>query len=92
MTTPTPAPTPDDAAPAVDPAAAAGDLIDLLLDHGFTRTDPPVTFTAGRVTVTIDHTRHITVIDVDRWQARFSPGTPQVLLVSALRTAGITIP
>jgi hypothetical protein len=88
---PTPTPAPDDAAePAVDPAAA-GDLIDILLDAGFTRADPPITFTAGRVTVTVDHTRHVTVADRGRWQASFSPGTPQVLIVSALRVAGITL-
>jgi hypothetical protein len=89
MTLPTPA---DDDQPATDPAVVIDDLVDVLLDAGFTRTDPPVAFATDRVTVTIDHTRHVTVADRDRWEARFSPATPQVLIISALRTAGITVP
>ncbi|WP_239341095.1 hypothetical protein [Frankia sp. CiP3] len=72
------------------------ELVDVLLHAGFTRADPPVTFTTEWVTVTIDHTRHITVtrhaLAQTLWKARFSPSAPQVLLVSALRVAGITIP
>ncbi len=88
-------PASEDEQSAVDPTTA-DDLVDVLLDAGFTRTDPPVAFTTGRVTVTIDHTRHVTVVRraVTRtlWEARFSPETPQALLVSALRVAGVTIP
>ncbi len=92
-----PTPTPADGHPEFDSTdpVTTEELVDVLLDAGFTRADPPVTFTTERVTVTIDHTRHITVtrraMMQSLWEARFSPGTPQVLLFSALRVAGITI-
>ncbi len=83
--------------PASDDAQSTyGDLVDVLLHAGFTRADPPVTFTYGQVTVTIDHTRCATVTCRPPtravWEARFSPDTPPVLLISALRVAGVTLP
>ncbi|WP_322770160.1 hypothetical protein [Frankia sp. Cr1] len=91
------APATGDDDPGTHPVTAE-DVIDLLLDAGFTRADPPVSFTAGNIHVTLDHQRHITVShrhlsDLQPgWEARFSPDTPQVLVVAALRVAGVTIP